>query len=211
MALLDHLHTLAAVDAYDPSSYAAELESTLGAASTIAALEERDARLSGALVEIDDASGRIMRLRLERVADDMPPTTRRLFATTIASYAGKLDLLGDRVRATRVAEAVVEAVVAAASTTLALRESLRATVLAFVKDLAVKTIPDADRHARDPQLPDQERMTWSQVRRDLEVLAAEPDRISVAPMATRIAAWEKQLDEPAATPELSIAELIELD
>lgn len=207
--LLDRIQTLAAIEAFDPASYEPEL--AFGPAATIAELEQRDAQLTHALVEIDDTMGRFMRIRLDHAADAMAAPTRRVFASTIATYAGKLDLLEDRVRSTRVAEPIVQAVLGAARATLELREALRHSVLAQIQQLAAQSIPDADRHARDPHLDDAQRKKWSQVRRDLEVLAVEPDRIAVAPMAKRIAAWPEQLDEPAAQPEVSFADLIELD
>lgn len=207
-ALLDRIQTLAAIEAFDPASYEV---AAFGPAATIAELEQRDAQLTQALVEIDDTMGRFMRIRLEHVADAMPAPTRRVFASTIANYAGKLAMLEDRVRSTRVAESIVQAVLGAARSTLDVREALRGTVLAQIQQLAARAIPDADRNARDPQLDDAQRKKWSQVRRDLEVLAAQPDRIAVAPMAKRIAAWPEQLDEPAAQPEVSFADMIELD
>ncbi len=152
-----------------------------------------------------------MRIRLEHEADAMPAPARRVFASTIATYAGKLDLLEDRVRQMRASDAVVDAVVTAARETLAVRTELRASALALIQELAAAGIPIADQHARDRELEDAPRKKWSRVRRDLEVLAAHPDRIQVAPMAVRIGAWPEQLDEPAAPPELSFAELIELD
>jgi hypothetical protein len=211
MDSLDHIQTLAAIEAFDPASYATELASAVGPAATLGELEQRDAQLTRALVEIDDTMARVMRIRLEHAADAMAAQTRRVFASTIASYAGKLDLLEDRVRSTRVAEPVVQAILAAARATLELRDALRGSVLTLVQTLAAAAIPDADRQARDPQLDDAQRKKWSQVRRDLEVLAVDPERIRVAPMAARIAAWPEQLDEPAAKPEVTFADMIEID
>lgn len=211
MDALDRIQTLATLEAFDPAAYATALAAEVGPASTLAELEERDAQLSRALREIDETSNRAMRIRLDHAADAMPVPTRRVFASTIASYAGKLDLLEDRIRNTRVAEPIVQAVLAAARATLALRDELRASVLTLVRTLAAASIEPADHHARDPQLDEAQRKKWSQVRRDLEILAAEPDRISVAPMAARTGAWPEQLDEPAAKPEVSFADLLELD
>lgn len=209
MELLDRIQSLAAIDAFDPAAYASALAAELAPASTIAELEQRDAQLARALAEIDDTAARIMRIRLEHDANEVPVQTRRMFAQTIVTYAGKLDLLEDRVRGARIAEP--RRFVEAARATLAVRDQLRDAALARIRELAAAAIPDADRHARDVQLDDAARKQWSRVRRDLEVLAQDPDRILVAPMAKRAAAWPEQLDEPPAQPEVSFADLIELD
>lgn len=94
---------------------------------------------------------------------------------------------------------------------LALRDALRAGVLALIRDLATAALPEADRRARDRQLDEVQRRRWSAARRDLEATAAEPAQITSAPMAARLAALPEQLDEPAAEPEVSFADMIELD
>jgi hypothetical protein len=102
-------------------------------------------------------------------------------------------------------------VVDAARATLALREALRGEVLALIRERATAAIPDADRCARDRHLGEAQRKRWSAARRDLEVIAGDPTRILAAPMAARLAAWPEQLDEPAPEPEVSFADMIELD
>lgn len=209
MELLDRIQSLAAIDAFDPAAYASALVAELSPASTIAELEQRDAQLARALAEIDDTAARIMRIRLEHAANEVAVQTRRVFAQTIVTYAGKLDLLLDRVRGARIAEP--DRFVDAARATLAIRDQLRGAALALIGELATAAIPDADRQARDVQLDDAARKQWSRVRRDLEVIARDPARILVAPMAKRVAAWPEQLDDPPAQPEVSFADLIELD
>ncbi|MFT3694072.1 MAG: hypothetical protein QM831_13090 [Kofleriaceae bacterium] len=211
MELLDRIQTLAAIEAFDRDAYAQQLAAEFGPASTIQALEQRDAELVRTLGEIEDVTARVMRIRLEHVANEMPVQTRRVFASTIASYADKLETLEDRVRSTRVSEAVIAAVMTAAAASLELRDALRTSALTLIQNLAQAAIPDADRNARDVQLDEAQRKKWSQVRRDLEVLAVDPDRIRVATMAKRIAAWPEQLDEPPEKPDVTFADMIELD
>ncbi|MBV8761433.1 MAG: hypothetical protein JO257_29320 [Deltaproteobacteria bacterium] len=161
-----------------------------------------------------------MRIRLERAlaADaSIAAPTRRVFVQTVLNYAGNLELLADRARdvaargGSRDPTGTAALVTDCAAAALALRDATRTPVLALVRDLATTAIADADARARDPQLPEAERKRWSAARRDLEVLAAEPARITAAPFAQRLAAWPEQLDEPPAKPEPTLAELIELD
>ena len=161
-----------------------------------------------------------MRIRLEHaLAGDasIAAPTRRVFVQTVVNYAGNLELLATRARdvadrgGSRDPDATAALVADAARTSLALRDATRQPILVLVRDLATAAVPDADARARDTQLADAERKRWSAARRDLEVLAAEPARITAAPFAQRLAAWPEQLDEPAPKPEPTLAELIELD
>ena len=161
-----------------------------------------------------------MRLHLERaLADDasIGAPTRRVFVQTVVNYAGNLELLAERARevaargGSRDPDATAGLVTNAARAALTLRAATRAPVLVLVRELATAAIADADARARDTQLPDAERKRWSAARRDLEMLAAEPARICIAPFAQRVAAWPEQLDEPPEKPEPTLAELIELD
>ena len=219
-SVLDRVQSLAAIEALeaDPGQYATQL--AIPAATTLAELEARDALLAGALREVDEVIARVMRIRLDHaLASDtsIAAPTRRVFASTVASYATSLPLLAERVRDIaargRAADpdAIAEAVVAAARTSLLLRDAVRAGVLFAIRELATAAIPAADQRARDRDLDDVQRKRWSAVRRDLEAIADEPERILAAPFATRIAAWPEQLDEPAPKPEPTLAELIELD
>ena len=217
--VLDRARSIATIEALSSDDYAAELARELAPVASLADHATRDAALTAALHAIDELAARVMRLRLDHaLADDtvLAAPTRRVFASTIVSYAGRLSVLGDRVRdvAARMqtdADALVDAVMREARATLEQRESLRAGVLELIRSLATATIPDADRRARDPDLDAAQRKQWSAARRDLETLAEEPARIAAAPMAARLAAWPEQLDEPAAKPEPTLAELIELD
>jgi hypothetical protein len=218
--VLDGLQSLSSITALDPSAYAAAVIAETPPAATLPELEARDAMLTGALTQIEDAIARVMKVRLEHaLADDtsIGPPTRRVFAQTVASYANDIALLGDRVRelAARARatnpDAVARVVVDAARSSLDLREALRGGVLDHVRALATAGIAEADKHARDTTHSEATRKKWSAVRRDHEMLAADPTRILAAPFATRIASWPEQLDEPAPQPEVHPSDLIELD
>ncbi|MBA3502737.1 MAG: hypothetical protein H0T65_20415, partial [Deltaproteobacteria bacterium] len=158
--VLDRARSIPTIDALSPDDYATEVARELPPVTSVADLAARDAVLTGALHAIDELAARVMRLRLDHALPDdtvLAAPTRRVFASTIVSYAGRLSVLGDRVRdvASRMrtdADALVDAVMTEARVTLDQRESLRAGVLALVRSLATATIPDADRRARDPDL-----------------------------------------------------------
>jgi hypothetical protein len=211
---LDHVQSLAAIEAVQPEAYAAEV-----AAALPADLEARDGALAAALAHIDATAVRIMRIRLDHAlaADtSIAAPTRRVFAHTVVAYVADLDLLARRALdvAARGGAAdpagVAQLVVDAARATLLQREALRGPLLALVRDLAAASVPDADRRARDRTLDDVQRRRWSAVRRELEALATDPARVAT-PFAQRLAAWPAQLDEPAPEPEPTLAELLELD
>ena len=219
---LDQIHSLARIEALEaePGVYAERLAAELPAAATLAELEARDAVLAGAVRQIDAMIVRAMRVRLDHAlaADtSIGGPTRSVFSSTIVGYAGKLPLLAQRARDVaargraadpdRIAEAVLEA----ARSVLGLREVVRAGVLALIRELAQAAIPDADRRARDRNLDEPVRRRWSAARRDLEVVAVEPERVLAAPMAARRAALPDQLDEPAPEREVTFADMIELD
>lgn len=220
--ILDQAHSLARIAALeaDPGAYAERLATELPAAATLAELEARDAALAAALGQIDGMIARAMRIRLgHALANDtsIGAPTRSVFASTITGYAGRLPLLEQRARDVaargragdpdRVAESVVEA----ARSVLALRDALRAGVLALIRDVARAAVPEADRRARDRNLDEPERRRWSAARRDLQAVAAEPERVLSAPMAARLGALPDQLDEPEADREVAFADLLELD
>jgi hypothetical protein len=218
VSVLDQLHSIAALDAFDPASYAGEL--ALPDAATLAELEALDATFATALAAIDTMIARAMRLRLEHAlaADtSIGPPTRRVFATTVVGYANNLALLAERARDVAARggaadpDAIARAVTHAAGMVLALRDAIRSGVLDLIRTRASAAIAGADRNARDRTLDDAQRKRWSAARRDLEAVAADPGRVAVAPMSTRIAALPEQLDEPAAEPEVTFADMIELD
>jgi hypothetical protein len=220
--VLDQVYSLAGVVALegDPLAYAGALAAEVPPAGTLAELEARDAALARALGQLDAMLVRAMKLRLEHaLADDhsIGPPTRAVFAHTITSYAGKLPLLEDRARDVAARggagdpDAVARAVAGAALKVLQLGEAVQVGVLALIRDLAEAAVPLADGQARDPALDEPARRRWSAARRDLEAVAADPLRVTCAPMAQRMAALPEQLDEPAPAPELSFADFIELD
>jgi hypothetical protein len=220
--LLDRVHSLAAIHALakDPQTYAELLAAELPGGSTLAELEARDAALATALGRIELMITRVMRIRIDHVlaADtSIGPPTRRVFASTIVRYANNLDQLAARVHevATRgraaAPDQLTAAVVDAARATLALRDALREPVLAHVAALAVAGIADAHRHARHRDADEPLRRRWSAARRELEAIAQDPARVAAAAFATRLASWPEQLDEPAPAPEVTFADMIELD
>jgi hypothetical protein len=218
--VLDQVYTLARIEALEahPGAYAEALATELAPAATLTELEARDAALFGALAQIDAMIVRAMKIRLEHALADEPSIagpTRNVFAHTIVGYAGRLSLLEERaldvaVRA-RAANphATAQAMVAAARSVLALRAAVRAGVLALIRDLANVAAPEADRRARDRSLDEPVRRRWSAARRDLEAVAADPERVLGGAMAARMAALSEQLDEPER--EITFADMIELD
>jgi len=223
--VLDQVSTLAHLEAIDPLRYAEELAVEVpAAAGTLAELEARDAFLADALAQIDAMIARAMRLRLDHALAAAPsldaalaPPTRKVFATTIAAYAGDLGLLAQRARdvaargGARDPDAVADAVLGAARGALELRAATRAGVLALIRDLAAASVPDADRRARDRSLDEPARLRWSAARRELEALAADPGRVAAAPLPARLAAYPDLLDEPPPEREVTFADMIELD
>jgi hypothetical protein len=221
-SVLDQVRSLDRIEqlATEPARYADALAHELPPAATLAELEARDALLARALEHVDEFAARVMTTRLAHaLASDtsLGAPTRKVFATTVLKYRHDLALLGERARELaqrgRAVDptAVGEAVVAAARATLELHAAVCAPVLALVRELATSALPDADRRARDRNLDDAQRMRWSAARRDLESIAAAPELVQSAPMATRMAALPAQLDEPAAQPEVSFADMLELD
>ncbi|MDQ3294984.1 MAG: hypothetical protein M3619_00170 [Myxococcota bacterium] len=220
--ILDEVHSLARVGALEaePQRYAAALEAEVPEATTLAELEARDAMLASALGQLDAMISRVMRLRLEHALamdSSSGPPTRQVFATTIVGYANNLTLLTERARSVAARggaadpDQVATLVDDAARSTLALRDAVRAGVLALIAARAAAIVPDADRHARDRKLDDAQRRRWIAARRELEAIAAEPHRVTSAPLPTRLAAWPEQLDDAPPEPEVTFADMIELD
>ena len=220
--VLDQAYSLPRIEALaaEPGVYAERLAEELPSAATLAELEARDAALASALGQIDAMIVRAMRIRLDHAlaADtSIGAPTRSVFASTIVGYAGRLTLLAERARDVAMRgragdpDAIAQAVVDAARAILDLRDGLRDGVLALIRALAEAAAPDADRRARDRQLDDAERRRWSAVRRELEAVAADPERVASAAMAGRLAAHPPQLDEPEPGKELTHADLLELD
>jgi len=220
--LLDQIQSLARIEALeaDPGAYAAHLASEAGDAATLGELEARDARLRHALAQLDAMIERTARIRFDHaLAGDatIAAPTRKVFATTIVGYTGRLELLEARARdaAARGGAADPDGVAArvgeVARAVLALRAAVRAGVLALIRDLAAAAAPIADRHARDRALDEPMRRRWSAARRDLEAIASQSEGIAAAPMAARLAAWPEQLDEPDPVREPTFADMIELD
>jgi hypothetical protein len=220
--LLDQIQSIAAIEALeaDPGAYAERLAGELGDAATLDALEARDARLREALARLDAMIERVARIRIEHALAAEPSIgapTRRVFATTVIGYAGRIELLEARARdaAARGGAADPDRVAGwvgdAARAALALRDAVGAPVLALIRDAADAAVPAADGHARDRSLDDAPRRRWSAMRRELEAIASAPDRVAAAALPARLAAWPAQLDEPDPGREPTFADLIELD
>jgi hypothetical protein len=220
--ILDQVQSITRIEALaaDPGTYAEQLAAEIPTASTLAELEARDAQLAAALGEIDTMIARAMRIRLEHALaaeHSIGPPTRMVFAQTVVSYADKLDVLASRTRdiaargGARDPDEVAGLVTDAARGVLALRAAIRREVLELIVRLATAAVPDADRSARDRKLDDAVRRRWSAARRDLEAIAGNPEAVAAAPMATRLAAWPEQIDDPQPEKEPNLADLLELD
>jgi hypothetical protein len=218
--ILDRVQSRAHLEALDPDVVVEEMLAAVPSASSVAEYEARDAWIAGAARAIDAMISRAMRILLDHALESdtsIAIPARKVFASTIANYANKLPLLAERARdiAARGGAAnpddIAERVVGAAQSTLALREALFQNVLGVIADLADATAPIADRNARDRNRGERERLQWSALRRDCEVLVREPHQALVAPLAERLARFPEQLDEPAPEREPTLAELIELD
>jgi len=220
--VLDQIHSLARLEALatEPGVYAEQLAAELPGAATLDELEARDAALVGALGRIDAMIARAMRIRLDHVLaldTSIGAPTRSVFSSTIVGYAGRLSLLAQRARDVAVRgraadpDQIADAVLDAARAVLELRDAVRGPVLAVIRELARAAAPDADRRARDRNLDEPERRRWSAARRDLEAVAADPERVLGAAMPARLGALPEQLDEPAPGRELTFADMLELD
>jgi hypothetical protein len=220
--ILDRVHSLASIEALEaePGSFATALHSELPGGITPDAIAARDAALAAALQRIDQTAARVMRIRLDHVlANDtaIAAPTRKVFASTIVSYAHRISLLAERVRDVAVragaahADAIAQSVIDAAEATLALRASLAIGVLELVRSCAREALPELEKLARDRTRDDAERMRHSALRRELEALVAAPDRVLAAPLADRLKTWPALLDEPPPEAEVTFADMIELD
>jgi hypothetical protein len=219
-AILDRIQARAHVEAIEPALLVEAMRRAIPAAATLAELEDRDAFLASAVGAIELMIARVMRIVLDHALDmdtSIAIPSRKVFSTTIASYANQLPLLATRAR--DVAERggapdpdeIAGRIVAAARTALALRHELLEQVLAVIAELASVTAPLADRNARDRDRGEAERLRWSALRRECEAVVREPYRALEAPLADRLARHEDLLDEPAPEREPTLAELIELD
>jgi hypothetical protein len=218
--MLDQVYSIAQLEAFESTAYIEQLAAELAAATTLDELSARDATWIAALSAIDTMIIRAMKVRLDQalaLEASLPAVTRNVFATTIVQYASRLELLGQRVHDVAARGGahhpndVADAVLAAARAVLGLRETLRVGVLELIRERCAADIAEADRQARDRTLDDAQRKQWSRARRDLEALAADPSGVLAAPVRARLAAYPEQLDDAPAGPELSFADLIELD
>ncbi|HEY4239546.1 MAG TPA: hypothetical protein VGM88_07005 [Kofleriaceae bacterium] len=202
-----------------PHAVADALAEELAPATTRDDLAARDAQLGAALAGIDALAERVARVRLEHALAHEPSIaapTRRVFASTVIRYEHALDTLASRAHdvaergGARDPSAVAAIVVDECTFALSLRRSVREGVVALIAKLAAASVAAADAAARDRKLDDVARKAWSALRRELEATAADPERVR-APIATRLASWPEQLDEPDPAAEPKLADLLELD
>ena len=218
--VLDQVQSLAHIEALAPGDYAEQLAAELALVETREDIAARDDLLRDGFTRIEATAARIMRIRLDHtLADDtaIAEPTRKVFAQTVASYAGRLDVLETRARdlaarsGARDADDIADRVVRAAEATLAQRAELYRSLLALVARLATAVVPMADAKARDRREAEAPRRLWSSVRRELEAIATRPDRVLEATFAVRLAGWESLLDDPDPEKEPTLADLLELD
>ena len=218
--LLDAVVTLSRLEELDSDDYRDRLADEIGGHDTSeAGLAARDAGLVTALGTIDAFAARAMRIRLEHGYSDEPAlgaSLRATLAATVVDYADDLGRLAQRValavqRAApaRTAE-LATAVVVEAEAALAVRDRLRTTVLGLARTLAAAVLPVPRAAAADRSADDSSRARWSSIRQELEAVVAAPERLAVAPWATRVAA-HPPIDELPTIAEPSFADLIELD
>lgn len=217
--LLDAVHSLAQLEAFEPDRYGARLAEVLdGEPATLGNLEAADDTLRGALSAIDTFSARCMRIRLDHaLAGDTSVATplRKVLAGTVTNYAGDLGLLGERVRAVAArvdpagADDAADRVVAAARDVLAVRAALHDHVLDVARQLANARIDAARAQARNRHNEEALRRRWTAALRELEQIGARPARVAEAPWRDRVATFfgpDEPLEEP---PEPSLGDLIE--
>ncbi len=218
--LLDRTQRLSQLDELDLEVYADQLRDELAAmpAATLAELEVRDDRLRATLATFDGFAQKAMRIQLEHLAVDHPGLTtqfRTLLTTTVTSYIGDLDRLRVRVAIAAArqdparADTLAEVVVDAAARALALRGALGDVVLGLAVELASGSQPQVDARARDGGLPDDVRLQWTALRRDLELVCERPLRLAEQRFADRQRALlteDLRLDE---LPEPLLSDLIE--
>ncbi|MEO7094220.1 MAG: hypothetical protein ABI175_13275 [Polyangiales bacterium] len=218
--VLDQVQSLAHAEALAPGDYATRLAAELAPVETREDIAARDEVLREAFTRIEATAARIMRIRLDHLlADDtaIAVPTRKVFAQTVADYAGRLDVLETRAReiaargGARDPGELADRVVRAAEATLVQRAELYGSVLELAGRLAKADAPMADAKARDRREAEPPRRLWSAVRRELEAIAARPERVLEAAFAIRLAGWESLLDDPDPENEPTLADLIELD
>ncbi|HUQ04330.1 MAG TPA: hypothetical protein VM261_17645 [Kofleriaceae bacterium] len=218
--LLDAVHGLGQVEAFDADAYAGRLALELddGGPVSLASLAAVDEALRTALLAVDAFSGRCLRIRLDHLLagdSSVAPPMRKVLAGTVTNYAGDLGLLRERVLSVAVrvdprgAEATADRVVAAAQQVLDDRAALYERVLEIGRQLAGARIDAARKEARDRYAEEPVRRTWTAALRELEQVVEQPTRIIEGRWAERVARWSGP-DEPIEeAPEPTLGELIE--
>lgn len=208
LALLDEVQHLFQLEAFQAGPFlAAAAEEAVPREESLEALGEVLDALRAALGAVDAFSRKAMGIRLIHLlaASPAPPQLRTLVMSTVTAYAEDTGLLRRRLAAAlrmdrAAAEALAEAVGAAADEVLALRRHLREGLLALCRQVAQQALPWVVRAARDRSRPDEERDRLRRARVDLEQVVANPERIASAAFADRLRACPLPDEEPEPEP-----------
>ncbi|MCS6913071.1 MAG: hypothetical protein RMK29_21260 [Myxococcales bacterium] len=209
LALLDEVQHLFQLQAFQPGPFlAAAAQEAVPRQESLEAVAEVLDALRALLDAVDAFSRKAMGIRLTHLLADSPapPQLRTLVVHTVTAYAGNTDLLRRRLAATlrmerAAAEALAEAVGAAADEVLALRCQLREGVLAIARQVAQQALPWIIRAGRDRWRPDAERDRLRRARVDLEQVSASPLRIAEASFDSRLRTCPLPDEEPEPEPQ----------
>lgn len=197
---MQHLREL---EALDPERFLAALASDLSTRDeTLQTLGALLDRLRQALGAVEEFTRKAMGIRMTHVLASAPVTRqlRTLLSSTVTSYADDLPLLRRRLSGS-VDEGLLNEILAAAESILALRQALRTGILRYAQQLATAQTAWVKRAARDRTLPDPERRRLRQAGADLEQVAARPERLLTAGFEDRLKSIQPPDEEPEVEPE----------
>jgi len=219
--VLDRVHSLATLEALEaePGGVAARLAADLPVIASLSELEARDAMLVDLLGQIDAMIARAMRFKLDHaLAADSSIARRPAACSRRRSSATRTGC-----RCSRNARATSRRGAARRIRTRSPTSSSRGArgpraPRGDPSRRARGDPPARDRggsRGRPPRARSQALRARAPAlecaRRDLEAVAADPERVLAAPTAARLAALPDELDEPAAEPEPTFKDLLELD
>lgn len=203
LSLLDQVQHLRELEALDPERFLAALASDLSTRDeTLQTLGALLDRLRQALGAVEEFTRKAMGIRMTHVLASAPVTRqlRTLLSSTVTSYADDLPLLRRRLSGS-VDEGLLNEILAAAESILALRQALRTGILRYAQQLATAQTAWVKRAARDRTLPDPERRRLRQAGADLEQVAARPERLLTAGFEDRLKSIQPPDEEPEVEPE----------
>lgn len=219
---LESIYSLSQLEVFDADEIVALWREELGAPEggpvRFEQLAEHDAAVRAALAAADAFAVKAMRIRLDHALahdNSIGKPFRTTLAHTVASYAGDLGLLHDRVAATAVrvdphgAAGTAERIVDEARAALGARAALHDGLFALAREHAAAMIPLVTTAARDRYQADDVRLRWLVVRRDLELTVEDPTRIARAAFADRLKSIPPVDEVPEEAPEPTLGELIE--